>query len=295
MAARGASCEEVPPVRDLRDKPSTQWTGRGADAHGGAHDPEHEATPFFRKGPTGQCHSESRDRSAPDGLHGSGGEESSDPSGDSGQDRADGKHRHTDQEQAALSEPGSKATVERDRDSVGEEKATENPRQVPSGNVQIGADLGKQHGHCGTVDHPKNSALQTTTSTPACPLGATAVSDVVDISLIGGPSDRSSVRRLPVSPDTLTRHRRVVRLRGRFRTGRSSLPPNRLLPQNNNPVRRRPSTRRRRSYRSPVRAALEDARRCCQWPMVSARWRSVELPGSGQQNCPAMANGSARG
>jgi putative transposase len=32
----------------------------------------------------------------------------------------------------------------------------------------------------------------------------------------------------------------------------------------------------------------------CQGPAGSARWRTVELPGRGQQNCPVMASSSAR-
>ena len=32
----------------------------------------------------------------------------------------------------------------------------------------------------------------------------------------------------------------------------------------------------------------------CQWPVGSARWRTVELPSSGQQNCPVAARCSAR-
>ena len=32
----------------------------------------------------------------------------------------------------------------------------------------------------------------------------------------------------------------------------------------------------------------------CQWPVGSARWRTVELPGGGQQNCPLAARCSAR-
>ena len=33
----------------------------------------------------------------------------------------------------------------------------------------------------------------------------------------------------------------------------------------------------------------------CQWPVGSARWRTVELPVGGQQNCPLVANRFARG
>ena len=33
----------------------------------------------------------------------------------------------------------------------------------------------------------------------------------------------------------------------------------------------------------------------CQWPVGSAQWRTVELPGGGQQNCPLAARCSARG
>ena len=32
----------------------------------------------------------------------------------------------------------------------------------------------------------------------------------------------------------------------------------------------------------------------CQWPIVSARRRSVDLPVGGHQNCPLMANGTAQ-
>jgi hypothetical protein len=32
----------------------------------------------------------------------------------------------------------------------------------------------------------------------------------------------------------------------------------------------------------------------CQWPVSSARWRTLVLPGRGQQNCPATARSSAR-
>jgi hypothetical protein len=31
----------------------------------------------------------------------------------------------------------------------------------------------------------------------------------------------------------------------------------------------------------------------CQWSLVSARPRSVDVPAGGQQNCPVMANRSA--
>ena len=33
----------------------------------------------------------------------------------------------------------------------------------------------------------------------------------------------------------------------------------------------------------------------CQWPVGSAQWRTAELPGGGQQNCPFVANRTARG
>ncbi len=33
----------------------------------------------------------------------------------------------------------------------------------------------------------------------------------------------------------------------------------------------------------------------CQWPIGSARGRTVELPAGGQQNCPVMAIRTARG
>ena len=32
----------------------------------------------------------------------------------------------------------------------------------------------------------------------------------------------------------------------------------------------------------------------CQWPVGSAQWRTAELPGGGQQNCPVVANRTAR-